>query len=124
MLLAWSIVSCRVDGPKGNKLGSQMLDIWWGPAMLGTEGVGLPSPTAGYPGRLKFGLVKSEADKSLLSAEVVHPCFRLAWPKGVKVMEVGNGSVTSLKEPVGLRKPSNMLELMGRVVSTAPESST
>ena len=35
----------------------------------------------------------------------------------------GNGSVTSLKEPVGLQKPSNMLELMGRVVMTVPESS-
>ena len=38
-------------------------------------------------------------------------------------MEGGNGSVTLLKEPVGLWKPSNMLELMGRVVSTVPESS-
>ena len=35
----------------------------------------------------------------------------------------GNGSITSLKESVGLRKVSNMLELMGRVVSTALESS-
>ena len=47
----------------------------------------------------------------------------LAWPKGVEVMEGGNGSVTSLKEPVGLWKPSTMLELTGRVVSTVPESS-
>ena len=35
----------------------------------------------------------------------------------------GNGSITSLKEPVGLRKVSKMLELMGRVVSTVLESS-
>ena len=38
-------------------------------------------------------------------------------------MEGGNGSVMSLKEPIGLQKQSNMLELMGRVVSTMPESS-
>ena len=35
----------------------------------------------------------------------------------------GNSSITSLKEPIGLRKVSNMLELTGRVVSTALESS-
>ena len=57
MLLAWSIVSCRVDGPGVNKPGGQVLDTWWDPAMLGTEAVGFLSPTAGYPGRLKFGLV-------------------------------------------------------------------
>ena len=124
MLLAWSMVRCRVDGLEVNKLGGQVLDMWWDPAMLGTEGVGLLSPTAGYPGRLKFGLVKHEADKSLLSSKVVCPHLGPAWPKGVEVMEGGNGSVTSLKEPIGLRKPSNMLELMGRVVSTVPESST
>ena len=90
--------------------------------MLGTEGVRLPSPTAGYLGRLKFRLVKRKADESLLSAEVVCPCLGLAWPKGVEVMEGGNGSVTSLKEPIGLQNLSNMLELMGRVVSTVPES--
>ena len=38
-------------------------------------------------------------------------------------MEGGNGSIMLLKEPVGLWKVSNMLELMGRVVSTALESS-
>ena len=38
-------------------------------------------------------------------------------------MEGGSGSITSLKEPVGLWKPSNMLELTGRVVSTVLESS-
>ena len=113
------MASQGVDGLEGNKLGGQVLDTWWDPAM----GVRLLSLMAGYPGRLKFGLVKHEADESLLSAEVVHPCLRLAWPKGVKVMEGGNGSVTSLEEPVGLRKLSNMLELMGRVVSTTLESS-
>ena len=38
-------------------------------------------------------------------------------------MEGGNGSVMLLKEPIGLQKPSNMLELMGRVVLTVPQSS-
>ena len=38
-------------------------------------------------------------------------------------MDGGSSSITSLKEPVRLRKLSNMLELMGRVVSTALESS-
>ena len=94
--------------------------------MLGTEGVRLPSLMAGYlggGGGLKFRLVKHEADKCLLSAKVVRPCLGPAWPKGVEVMEGGNGSVTSLKEPSGLQKLSNMLELKGRVVSTMPESS-
>ena len=35
----------------------------------------------------------------------------------------GNGSITLLKEPVRLQKVSKMLELMGRVVLTALESS-
>ena len=35
----------------------------------------------------------------------------------------GSSSITSLKEPVGLQKPSNMLELTGRVVLTVLESS-
>ena len=43
--------------------------------------------------------------------------------KGSPSDEGGNGSVTLLKQPIGLRKLSTMLELMGRVVSTAPESS-
>ena len=123
MLLAWSMVSHRVHGLEVNKLGGQVLDMWWDPVMLGTEGVRLLGPMAGYLGRLKFGLVKHEADKCLLSAKVVRPCLGLAWPKGVKVMEGGNGSVMLLKEPVGLQKPSNLLELTGRVVSTMPESS-
>ena len=67
--------------------------------------------------------MKHEAVKCLLSAKVVCPCLRLAWPKGVEVMEGCSGSVMSLKEPIKLRKWSNMLELMERVVSTVPESS-
>ena len=67
--------------------------------------------------------MKSEADECLLSAEVVHLCLRPAWPRGVEVMEGGNGSIMSLKELVGLQKASNMLELMGRVVLTMLESS-
>ena len=47
MLLAWSMVSCGVDGLEVNKLGGQVLDMWWDPAMLGTEGVRLLSPMAG-----------------------------------------------------------------------------
>ena len=35
----------------------QVLDMWWDPARLGTVGVRLLGPAAGYPGRLKFGLV-------------------------------------------------------------------
>ena len=38
-------------------------------------------------------------------------------------MEGGKGSTMSLMEPIGLCKVSNMLELMGRVVSTTLESS-
>ena len=38
-------------------------------------------------------------------------------------MEGGNGSITSLKKPIRLQKASNMLELMGRVVLIAQESS-
>ena len=36
-------------------------------------------------------------------------------PRGVEVMEGGNSSVTLLWELVGLRRPSNTLELTGRV---------
>ena len=90
-MLVWSMVSHGVDGPEGNKQGGQVLDTWWDPGMLGTEGVRLPSLMAGYLGRLKFRLVKSDAVKCLLSAKVVRPCLRPAWPKGVQVMEGGNG---------------------------------
>ena len=45
-----------------------------------------------------------------------------ASPRGVEVMEEGSSSTTSLREPVGLRKVSNMLEPMGRVVSAVLES--
>ena len=62
--------------------------------------------------------MKHEAVECLLSAEVVHPCLGPAWPKGVEVIEGDSDSVTSLKEPIRLQKPSNMLELMGRVVLT------
>ena len=37
-------------------------------------------------------------------------------------MEGGSGSIMSLKEPIGLPKVFNMLELMGRVVLTVLES--
>ena len=47
MLLAWSIVSHGADGLEGNKLGGQVLNMWWELAMLGTEGVRLPSLMAG-----------------------------------------------------------------------------
>ena len=47
MLLAWSMVSCGVDGLEGNKLEGRVLDTWWELVMLGTEGVRLPSPMAG-----------------------------------------------------------------------------
>ena len=102
MLLAWSMVSHGVNGPEVNKLGGQVLNMWWDPAMLGTEGVRLLSLMAGYLGRLEFGPVKHEAVECLLSAKVVCPCLGLAWPKGVEVMDGGNGSVTVLKESIGL----------------------
>ena len=51
MLLAWSMVSRGVDGMEGNKLGSQVLDMWWEPVMLGTEGVWSCHPVLGLLGR-------------------------------------------------------------------------
>ena len=44
MLLAWSMISCGIDGLEGNKLGGQVLSMWWEPVMLGTKGVKLPNP--------------------------------------------------------------------------------
>ena len=44
-----------------------------------------------------------------------HHCHGVLSPRGVKVMEGGWSSVASLRDPVGLWKPSNLLELMGRV---------
>ena len=41
--------------------------------------------------------------------------------QGVEVMEWGSGSITSLREPIRLQKVSNMMEMMGRVVSTILE---
>ena len=86
---------------------------------LGTEGVRLPSPMDGSPGMLKLELAKSEADDILLSEEMVHPSLWPTLPRGVEVMGGASRSTTSPREPVGLR---NMLEQIGRVVSTVPES--
>ena len=90
--------------------------------MLGTEGVRLPSPTDGSSGRLKLELAKSEADECLLSEEIIHPSLGPALSRGVEVIEGASGSTTSLREPVGLRNVSIVLEPMGRVVSTIVES--
>ena len=87
-----------------------MLNMWWEPAILGTKGVRLPGPTDGLPGRLKLELAKSKADECLLSEEVVRPSLGLTLPRGVEVMEGASNSITSLREPIGLRKVSNMLE--------------
>ena len=57
-----------------------------------------------------------------LSSDVVHHCLGLPRPKGVEV-EGGRSLVTSLWDPVGLRRPSNVLELMGRVVLSVQVSS-
>ena len=57
MLLAWSTVRWGEDGPEVNMPVGQVLDTWWDPARLGTVGVRLPGPAAGYPGRLKPRLV-------------------------------------------------------------------
>ena len=40
-----------------NTLVGQVLDTWWDPVKLGMVGVRLLGPAAGYPGRLKLGLV-------------------------------------------------------------------
>ena len=90
--------------------------------MLGTEGVRLPSPMDGNPGRLKLGLAKSEADECLLSEEIICPSVGPALPRGVEVIEGASGSTTLLREPVGLQNVSIVLEPMGRVVLSIPES--
>ena len=57
MLLAQSIVRWGEDGLEVNMPRGQVLNTWWDPARLGTVEVSLRGPTAGYPGRLKFGLM-------------------------------------------------------------------
>ena len=47
--------------------------------------------------------------------DVVCHCLGVPRPKGVEVMEGGWSLVTSLWDPVGLQKPSNVLELMASV---------
>ena len=44
-----------------------------------------------------------------------HPCHGVPSPREVKVMEGGWSSVALLWNPVGLQKPSNPLDLMGRM---------
>ena len=61
------------------------------------------------------GLVKREASKHQFSSDMECHCSGALSPRGVKVMEGGWSSVASLWDPVGLQKPSNPLELMGRV---------
>ena len=90
--------------------------------MLGTEGVRLPNPMDGSPGMLKLELAKSEADECLLSEEIIRPSLGPALPRGVEVIEGASGSTTLLREPIGLRNVSIVLEPMGRVVSTIAES--
>ena len=90
--------------------------------MLGTEGVRLPSPMDGKPGRLKLELAKSEGDEYLMSEEFVRLSLGPALPRGVEVIEGASGSITSLREPIGLRNVCIVLDPMGRVVSTVPES--
>ena len=104
------MVSCRVDGLAGKELGGQVLGMLWEPVMLGTKGVRLPSPTDGKLGRLKLELAKSKVDEYLLSEEFVHPSLGPALPRGVEVIEGASGSITSLREPVGLRNVSIVLE--------------
>ena len=117
------ITSCITFHTASASERSQVLDMWWDPARLGTVGVRLPGPTAGYPGKLKLRLVYIEASDCLLSSDIVHHCLGQARPKGVEVMEGGNSSVTSLWEPIGLQRPSNTLELMGRVELSVQVSS-
>ena len=90
--------------------------------MLRTEGVRLPNPMDGSPGMLKLELAKSEVDECLLSEEMVHPSLWPALPRGVEVIEGASGSTTSLREPIGLRNVSIVLEPRGRVVLTVLEA--
>ena len=48
--------------------------------MLGTEGVRLPTPTDGKPGRLKLELAKTKADEYLLSEEFFCPSLGQPYP--------------------------------------------
>ena len=65
--------------------------------------------------------MKSEADECLLSEEIVHPSLGPAIPRGVEVIEGASDSTTLLREPVGLRNVSIVLEPRGRVVLTVAE---
>ena len=76
--------------------GSQVLDTWCEPAMLGTEDVILPSTTAWYPSALKFRLMYNEVRDGQLSSEEVCPCHSPARPRGVEVMVGAVGSMVPL----------------------------
>ena len=69
-------------------------------------------------------LAKSKADECLLSEEIIHPSLGPALPRGVEVIEGASGLITSLREPIGLRNVSIVLEPIGRVVSAVLESTS
>ena len=71
---------------------------------------------------LKLELAKSEADECLLSEEMVCPSLWPALPRGVEVIEGTSGLTTLLREPIGLRNVSIVLEPRGRVVLTVLEA--
>ena len=93
-----------------------------GTSNAGYRGSQAPKPHGWKPHRLKLELVKSEADEYLLSEEIVHPSLWPALPRGVEVIEGASSSTTLLREPLGLRNVSIVLELRGRVLLTIPEA--
>ena len=66
---------------------------------------------------------KVEASECLLLSDIVRHWLGLPRPKGVKVMEGGRSSVALLWDPIGLQRPSNALELTGRVELSVQVSS-
>ena len=92
-------------------------DAWY-------QGSEAANPYRWKAGRLKLVLAKSKADECLLSEENIHPSLGPALPRGVEVIEGASGLITLLREPIGLRNVSIVLELIGRVVSTVLESTS
>ena len=122
-LLAWSMAKWG-EGRTGVSMpAGQVLDTWWDPVMLGTLCMRLPRPATGCPGRLKPWLVWREASEHKLSSDMDHRCHGVPSPRGVDVMEGGWSTVALLWDPIGLWKPSNPLELTGRVELSSQMSS-
>ena len=106
-------------GQRKMSQGASCLRCWqcWVPRKSGSQ-----TPWMEAQVLLKLELVKSKADECLLSEEMVWPSLWPALPRGVEVIEGASGSTTLLREPIGLRNVSIVLEPRGRVVSTLPEA--